>query len=142
MKNGRFKYNDEYATCEATHVTLRIYPKKEGPSEITKKLGLRPSRVQSKGETVENGRSAPIDAWFLSTKGKTNSRDSRRHLDWILKKLSGKEAVFRGLLKNGTKIDLTCYWKSKNGHGGPSQRADQMQRIGKLGIELWYDFYA
>jgi hypothetical protein len=135
-------YDDGYPTCAETYVTLCMYPQEMDPREISKKLGVEPSSIQIRGETRLGGQAAPINAWFLSSKGKVKSKDSRRHLDWILNQVVGKEKVLRAFFKKGTRANLSCFWRTKQGHGGPIQSPVQMGKIGKLGLELWYDFYA
>ena len=139
MKN---QFIDNYSSCEATHVTLCVYPKEGGPESVSKSLGLTPTSFQKVGELSKTKSIAQIDAWFLSSKGKVSSKDSRRHIDWILKKLEGKKRNIRGLSKKGARVELSCYWLSKTGNGGPSHFPDQLIKIGGLGIEFYYDFYS
>jgi hypothetical protein len=77
--------------------------------------------------------------WFLSTKGVTASRDVRRHVDWILDKLAGKDEALRLLRQQGHRMDIFCYWLSADGHGGPIISRTMMQRLGELEIELGFD---
>jgi Domain of unknown function (DUF4279) len=141
-KNPEGGYDDSYPTCDETYVTLCMYPKEVDPREISKWLGLEPSSIQICGETKIGSRAVQINAWFLSSKGKVNSKDSRRHLDWVLDQIGGKDKVLNAILEKGTKANLCCFWRTKHGHGSPVQSPDQMRKIGKLGLELWYDFYA
>lgn len=38
-------------------------------------------------------------------------------------------------------MDISVYWDSEAGHGGPTLPPALLQRLGNLGIELWFDIY-
>ena len=140
------EYNDDYPSCKRTDVLLRVYPGERSPDWVTSLLGVEPSAVNRKGEQRTNSigrtRTIPKNAWFLSSEGKVNSRDARRHLDWLLEQLEGAEAGLSQLIvENGVSVDISCVWWSAAGHGGPTLSPSQMSRLGKLGIELGFDIY-
>ena len=135
---------DDYATCFETHATLRIYPGEIDPDEITERLGIAPSHWQRRGEIARDApgkRVAPINGWFLESEGQVDSCDSARHIDWLLDRLMEKAEALRSLRQDGCRIDIACYWLSKEGHGGPTIPPAQMKRLAELGIELWFDLY-
>jgi hypothetical protein len=136
-------YDDEYDTCEKTYVGLRIYPGKIHPDQVTKLLSIKPSRTQVAGERIGNKKSKHVknNGWFLSTENEIQSVDCGRHIDWILKKLSGKADVIHNLQIEGAKIDISCFWVSKSGHGGPMLNPAQMKELSNLNIEIWCDVY-
>jgi Domain of unknown function (DUF4279) len=74
-------YDDDYPTCAATYATLRIYTGKVPPEQVTVLLRLEPSKLQ-----VEDA-GAHLNGWFLSTKDRVQSRDLRRHVDWLLEQI-------------------------------------------------------
>lgn len=86
-------------------------------------------------------RVAEIDGWFLTTKGRFDSRDSRRHIDWLLDQIEGKAAELRSLQAEGCRMTVSCYWAAASCGGGPMIPAEQMRRLGALDIELWFDVY-
>src|SRR5689334_22100177 len=91
-------YNDDYATCARTYAGLDIYHDDLDPDRITSLLSLRPTWTQVKGRTLllrPGGKefTPPIGLWCLSTKGVVDSRDVRRHMDWILDRLAGKDDI-------------------------------------------------
>lgn len=139
-------YDDDYGTCERTYATLLIYPVRTDPEAITGRLGIEPSYWQRKGGPEPGSRRQPprtaeIDLWSLSTKGRFESRDSRRHIDWLLDQVEGKAVELRSLQAEGARIVVSCYWLSSSGHGGPTISPGQMRRLGALNIELWFDVY-
>jgi Domain of unknown function (DUF4279) len=137
-------YDDDYPTCEETHATLRIYPGDIEPQTITERLRIEPSHWQRCGEVpsgTKSKRPAKINGWFLGSKGHIQSRDSRRHIDWILDQIFPKAGAIHALQELGCRIDISCYWISKDGHGGPTISPSQMKRLGELNIELWFDIY-
>jgi Domain of unknown function (DUF4279) len=139
-------YDDEYGTCARTHATLLIYPVRTDPETITDRLGIEPSRWQRRGGPMAGNlrrppRIAEIDAWFLTTKGRFESRDSRRHIDWLLDQIEGKADVLRALQGEGSRICVSCYWATESCGGGPIISPEQMKRLGDLNVELWFDIY-
>jgi Domain of unknown function (DUF4279) len=82
-----------------------------------------------------------IGGWFLSTEGQVESRDVRRHLDWLAVKLVGKDGALKSLGAEGCRMDVFCYWLSAGGNGGPVLSPAIMKRFGKLGLEIGFDIY-
>ncbi len=135
-------YDDDYGTCRRTFATLLIYPVRTDPEAITVRLGLEPTFRRRKGGAIPpDALPAEIDLWCLSTKGRVESRDSRRHIDWLLDAIEGKAAVIRSLQEEGARIAVSCFWLSQAGEGGPTISPGQMRRLGGLNIELWFEFY-
>jgi hypothetical protein len=144
------KYIDDYPTCDDTHVTFRIYYDKISPDDITKLLRIKPSSTQVKGDRVKvkikkkeqvTYRVIKLNGWFLESADKIKSLDTRRHLDYILKKISKRHKEIRGLVKNGAKVDITCFWISRQGHGGPTLSTKQMKLLTTLEIDISFDIY-
>jgi Domain of unknown function (DUF4279) len=138
-------YDDAYGSCERTFATVRIYPGDIDPSEVTERLGIEPSKWQRRGEVVQRGRFPPrvvsLNGWFLRSEGHVESRDSRRHIDWLLDRLTPKAEAVRSLQDAGCRMDVSCFWASRQGQGGPTVSPQQMKRLSDLNIELWFDFY-
>jgi len=136
---------DEDPTCAQTYATLRIYPERLDPTEVTARLGIAPSSWQRRGEVPNPGSKRPLpatlDAWFLTTNGVVESRDVRRHLDWLLARVGPTVDALRALRAEGCRMDVSCYWLSRSGHGGPVVTAAQMGELAQLGLELWFDVY-
>jgi hypothetical protein len=139
-------YDDDYPSCLKTRAMMRICNDDLDPERITCVLGIKPSGTQVKGRphTRRSGvTSTPtIGGWFLSSEGVINSRDVRRHVDWILGVLAGKEEALRRLQQEeGTWMDIFCYWLSAEGHGGPSLSPAIMRRLGQLELAIGFDIY-
>lgn len=82
-----------------------------------------------------------VNGWFLCSEDAVNSRDLRRHVDWILEKVALTKESVDALLKNGGRVVLRCFWLSAHGHGGPILSAVQCSRLGDLGIDTEFDIY-
>jgi len=137
-------YDDGYPTCAETYATLRIYPGDLDPSSVTERLAIEPSTWQRRGESqriMGVPKVATINGWFLSSEGRIVSRDSRRHLDWLLDQIAAKAPSLRSLRDEGSRIDICCKWLSASGHGGPTLSPTQMRRLAELDLELWFDIY-
>ena len=136
---------DDYPTCLRTYATLCILGDDLNPDEISATLAIAPTRSHVKGQPTISRRgvtSTPIiGGWFLSSDGEVTSKDSRHHIDWILAELVGREAALARLRAHGHRTEISCYWTSAEGHGGPTLSHPVMKRLGELEIEIWFDFY-
>jgi hypothetical protein len=134
------KYNHKYSSCSRTYSTLRIYTNESPPDIATKILKIKPSSI-SRPETKGPAGRRYVNGWFLTTQGKLKSRDSRRHIDWILDKIEPASKKILEMQKNGISIDICCFWGSATGNGGPTISPEQMARLAKLNLEVWWDVY-
>ena len=135
-------YNDDYSACEETFSTLRLYHDSISPSEVTNRLGLQPSKCFVKGDARgKRGKVYETNGWFLSSEDVVKSHDSRRHIDWIIDQIWDKREQVSLMIQEGSKIDISSYWVSSSGNGGPTLSPYQMARLGELGVEVWWDVY-
>jgi Domain of unknown function (DUF4279) len=136
-------YDDDYPTCIKTFVWLRVMSVTLDPNAVTAAIGVEPTRVQFKG-TVSIGaalkRPARFSGWFLESSEHIISRDTRRHIDWLLSRLRGKEDVLAELQTRGHLVDICCRWYSI-GHGGPTLNSEHLRQLGELGVEVWFEVY-
>ncbi len=49
--------------------------------------------------------------------------------------------AIHALQHDGCAMDISCFWVSRSGHGGPSVRPAQMGELARLNLELWFDVY-
>jgi len=134
-------YDDDYPTCKETFATLRIFSDVVLPGTVSSLLGLQATESFAKGEMYgKQQRMRTYNAWQLSTLGHVVSRDSRRHLDWLLDRLEDRRDSLADLRLKGCEIDVTCYWVSI-GQGGPIIGPEQMKRLAELNLEVWWDVY-
>jgi hypothetical protein len=134
-------YKDDYATCEETYATLRIYHDELEPNAISTRLALAPSKAQKKGDILSSGRTLPVGGWFLSSKDHVTSKDARRHVVWILDQLNGRDQELERLQNEGYQMDLSCFWASASGHGGPELDHEIMKRLASLRLNIGFDVY-
>jgi hypothetical protein len=131
-------YDDDYATCSKTYATLRVYV--VDPDEVTERLGLAPTSVQRKGDLMTSGQRWPLNGWFLTSRGAVDSKDSRRHLDWLLDQLLSRRESLASLISDGARADIFCFWLSI-GHGGPTVSPEQARKLNDLELDLGFDVY-
>jgi hypothetical protein len=134
------KYNHKYQSCTRTYSTLRIFPKNAHPDVITNLLKIKPTRISIAGPTGPIGRIV-VSGWFLTTQGKLKSKDSRRHIDWLLDKIEPVSEQILALQKQGMSMDISSFWGSASGNGGPTISPEQMTRLVKMNLEVWWDVY-
>lgn len=137
IRNGPPDYSDDYATCAETYATLRIYTGRNTPQRVTAALGLTASRLLN-----QEGEARP-NAWLLSSKGAIDSLDVRRHVDWLLVRIVDKRAELSSLQSEpGVWMDVFCYWRSTQGHGGPALSPNQMKTLADLNLSIGFDCYS
>ena len=136
-------YNDDYETCSKTYVTLRIYFEKMNSHELTEHLKIVPTKFQNKGENSTDDLNVTIEhnGWFLSTEKNVKSNDFRRHIDYLSDILIPIKYKLKKIIRDGGKIDFSCYWLSKNGFGGPTLSCKQFSKLAELEIDLWFNIY-
>lgn len=69
------------------------------------------------------------------------SRDVRRHVDWLLDQFEDKAEVIHQLQESGSEIHISCFWQSADGQGGPMLDPVIVKRIAKLNIGIIFDVY-
>jgi hypothetical protein len=132
---------DDDAGCLRTYATLRIYSGDIAPNEISEILGLKPSRVWSKGST-ETATPRKQNGWFLTSRGEVESLDTKRHVDFILNQLADNKSYIAGLTAQGLQVDIMCLWQSANkSEGGPSLLPTQMLLLAEMGIAIAWNIY-
>lgn len=143
-RSRRTPYNDVYPSCERVCAQLVIYPGAMDPEEVTQRLDIQPTEVNRAGEVARNSlgreRCVKLNGWFLSSEGKSDSRDLRRHLDWLIELLMPRRAPLLVLQEvEGLKIGINCIWWSAGGQGGPTLWPEQMRAIAELDLECSFD---
>jgi len=79
-------YDDAYATCESTFAWLRVMSEDLRPDSVTSLLDITPTHTQVRGKLSgpKSTRKHKYSGWFLESEVHVESRDARRHLDWLL----------------------------------------------------------
>ena len=67
--------------------------------EVSERIGLTPSQTQ-----LETRSGRRLHVWFLGTRGNVDSRDSRRHIDWLLDRIEPSSEAFRDLLRQAARF--------------------------------------
>lgn len=130
-------YIDDYASCARTYATFRVYPGAVAPSAVTEALGLQPTRTSIQGVKSP----LHVNGWFLSSKDVIESRDSRRHIDWLLDQIEPVASAIDALISSGAKADIFCFWESNSGNGGPELSPAQMSRLCRLNLSVGWDVW-
>jgi hypothetical protein len=132
---------DDDAGCLRTYATLRIYSGEINPSEISEALGIEPSRIWNKG-SAETAVPRKQNGWFLTSRGEVESLDTKRHVDFLLARLAGREAYLAELAAQGLQVDIMCLWQSANkSEGGPNLLPAQMQQLASMSIAIAWNIY-
>jgi hypothetical protein len=135
------QYDDDFPTCEETHAVLRIFSNEIQPDAITTLLNIMPSESFAKGDTQgDKGVVRKFNSWFLSSEKIIISKDTRRHIDWLVSKIGDKLIELNELKSKNAEIDISCLWISC-GQGGPVLSPPQMKELGRLNLDVWWDVY-
>jgi hypothetical protein len=138
--------NDDNKSCARTCAELRIYSGDIHPLTVTHLLGISPTSVVAKGEksppnSLGRSRVGKINGWFLSSEPNVQSKDLRRHLDWLMKQLWPASDALRALQAvPGIRMYVYCPWWSEDGGGGPALWPEQMKMLAELNLECTIDF--
>lgn len=138
--------DDADASCERTCAELIIYSGELLPSRVTELLGLSPTRTVATGEkSPPNSRGLVrigiLNGWFLSSEEHLDSKDLRRHIDWLIAQLRPHASSLRALQQtSGVRMYVRCPWWSKGGGGGPSLWPEQMRGLADLDLECTIAF--
>lgn len=137
-------YDDTYETCERALIELLIYGNELDPERISALLGLEPTDAAHTGDVRINslGRSRVIVVghWFLSSEAYVESKDLRRHIDWLVDKLAPRLSELHDLAKEpGVGVRCLCIWWSKHGDGGPTFWPEHLRALSELDVEVAFD---
>jgi hypothetical protein len=123
-------------------VTLAIYGEKLDPEEITRALGVAPTKAHRRGERTPKPWSEParLDAWFLSERGR-DAEPSEAVIDRVLRQLPEDTAVWREL---GARYDIQLRFglHMVGWNQGMGISSEQVARIALMGAKMEFDIYA
>jgi len=116
------------------------------PLAVTAALNMAPTEVKISGESIVSSigrvRLVKKSYWLLSSKGLIESKDVRRHLDWLTAQLTPvKSALLRLQDVPGVKMFVDCKWSSRGGMGGPTLWPEQMLALAELNLECGFDVF-
>ena len=137
------RFKEENMNCEETHVVFRIMDDELNIAELTKSLNLKPDFYAIKGQCIpgnNRGVLAKKNIWSITSEGlKTTSLEN--HIWHIVSQLNGRESVINQLKNDGVTVELSCFWMSATGQGGPIISNKALQTMSKLGLDLDFDIY-
>lgn len=119
---------------------LRVFTGDVSPGRFTEYIAVSPSRTQESQIRPDGRRNFPA-AWFLTSQFEIDSRDIRRHVDFVLDQIDATTDALEWIRKSGGSADVMCYWVSASGQGGPSLLPAQSSKLAALNLEIWFDVY-
>lgn len=135
--------DDHDASVDRTCAQLLIYPGQLHPSDVTGLLGIEPTRTVVIGERINPKSDKPgrVNGWFLSSEGLVQSKDLRRHLDWLIDTLIPAHSSLSQLqAMDGVRMYVMCPWWSSTGGGGPHFWPNQLRGLADLNLECTLAF--
>ena len=134
-------YDDSYPSCALCFVQFRIYGGELTPDEISEVLDLQADKTDRKGDVFRSLRGERIKSkniWQLSTRRRVDSRDLRRHLDYLLDLLLPRK---ERLAQLQARDDTLIYVRALHAAwcGGPVLWPQQMAGLAALDLELGFE---
>lgn len=134
-------YDDDNKYCLRTYSTLRIFTGEGSPDAVSQQLTVAPTRIWHR-ESDETVVARNRNGWFLTSRGAVESRDTRRHIDWLLQVLAGHSDYLRGIREAGGDTNIICFWHAAGlSEGGPSLTPTQMALLAELGVAVSWNIY-
>lgn len=135
----------ENTACKKTNVMFRIVGDEIDPDEITKLLGIQPTRSFAKDEEY-NSKSGqvlqrPIGHWSICSEGLVNSTSTEKHARYLLNILEPSiDAVGKYRNNPNFRTSIIFWWEATDEHGGFSLSSDTLSRLCRLCNDLDYTF--
>jgi hypothetical protein len=126
---------------DEVNVTLALYSEELEPQEISRALGVEPTRAHRRGEQ-RGPRSSPArsGAWFLTTSSR-DAEPAEAVIDRLLKLLPEDPAVWYDLrMRHDIQVRFGLHMTGWN--KGLSIPLKQVTRIAELGASMEFDIYA
>ena len=133
--DDRALYNDNYPTCIETYATIRVSSAQHDCAALQARLQLSDATCR-----ISPRAGSPRAVWGLSSEAHVRSRDTRRHIDWLLDRIEPAPSALLELREEGATADIFCYFVSV-GHGGPMLSPQQMTRLAALDLTVGWDVY-
>ena len=135
----------ENTACKKTNVMFRIIGDEIVPNEITKSLGIQPTRSFTKDEEYysKSGQTLrrPIGHWSISSEGFVDSTSTEAHARYLLSTLEPSSgAILKYLNDSRYRISIVFWWEATDEHGGFSLSSDTLSRLCRLCNDLDYTF--
>jgi hypothetical protein len=113
--------------------------------DITRRLGLEPTRVWSRGEVIQGrrpGTVASTSLWAIDSDTSIEADTIEPHLAWLLDLLEPRVEALSAIVANGAFAYADCFWASVGLSGGPWIPPESMRRLADLDLPLIISFYA
>jgi hypothetical protein len=123
----------------ACYVTLRVWKSGTTSSEISERLGIRPTFSHEAGDVGRSGHVRTGAMWDLSTEHLGRAALSE-HLSALLDQVEDRREVLQELSNEGFAMDWFCFI-NVDGMGGVSLDAALLARLGCFPLDLDLDIY-
>ncbi len=120
---------------------MRFYHDTLPPDVVTDALQVFPTKFHTVGQLRKSGGSKfGKSGWFLRSQDSVESRDVRKHIDWIIAKVKDRRSAVLELGRTGWRSDVFCFWEGI-GQGGPMLNPEQMEALARLDLVCGFDIY-
>lgn len=127
-----------------SHISLRILHESLSPDQVSALMGMRADRFHTKGDPVRKGSSTTHQRgyWGIdSGRHMLMTEPLDHHICWLLDKIEHSRAQVVIWQSLGWQIDLCIGAFTESGHGGPEMSSAVLERLGRLGLTVYFDLY-
>ena len=128
-----------------TSASLCVYADSLDPTQITDRLGLRPTQSFLRGDPITTHRRRygghPTGGWLLRSRDELQSEDLAAHVAWLLQRIMPAAESIRGLVADGFDVAIICVVSGRPGGGGPTVEPNALRDIAALGVPVDFDIY-
>lgn len=126
-------------TAHRYTVELRLYGEQLDPDTITRETGLQPCQVRVRGAQLGT-RTYTRGMWAFDGNGPGEWTSLEEGLAFVLARLGGSVDLF-ATYRQEYKFVWWCGHFQSSFDGGPTISAALLERLGRLGAELFIDNY-
>ena len=118
--------------------SLKILPGAADPRDISRSLGIEPTKMVKRGQRAEPGMldtAATESEWLLSSRDAVPRGDASAHLSWLLGQVGDKGKQLVALRDSGTAVYLTLVYDT-SGARSLNLRSDQVRQLAAVGLDI------
>lgn len=128
------------SNCAQAYASIVLVGPELSPEAVSRWVNLKADFQAAVGETKPARTSPRVEAiWSISSEGHVDSTNLEDHIEWLLDLMPDG---LRSMLPPSTRCEISCFWISASGHGGPDISSMILSRLARFGFDLTFDFYS
>ncbi len=130
--------NGNESSGSIARVSIRLKSGTLDPADVTRIVGVQPTRAVKKGEQASDRRVPSLSGMWTYTVSSDQVLAAATELLHVIEPVTGQ--LQDATTKYGAELTIAIYWQPEGGQGGYSLPADVMRRLAMLGerIDLYF----